>query len=184
MADALTIDVSGFEKIANKFENMSAKMAIEVDKVLNATALEIAAKAKRLAPADRGFIRQGISTNTTQFLRKEVNALAFYSAYMEFGTGAYAAQYVASLPPNWQGYAREFKGKSGGTFAEMLRSLREWVRRKGIASGDDINSTAYLIARKIIIAGVKPHPFMFPAYQKQQKQFYKDLENVLKELSE
>lgn len=36
-----------------------------------------------------------------------------YAAYIEFGTGPYAASYVPSLEDEWQDIARQFKGKRG-----------------------------------------------------------------------
>jgi hypothetical protein len=42
---------------------------------------------------------------------------------------------------------------------------------------------AYLIARSILKNGIKPQPFLFPAYEQQRGQILKDIETVLKSLS-
>ena len=175
------IDTSSIAKGAERFKNMSKELAESVDDVLNANVLEMEEKAKQRAPGDRGFLRQNISADISKPLHKELTVNAFYASYMEFGTGVYAAQYASSLPADWQTFAAQFKGSGGGgTFAEMVKNIAEWVRRKGIASGNDINSAAYLIARSILINGVKPQPFLFPAYMAQLPQLKKDLDNALK----
>lgn len=174
------IDTSQLVKGAERLQNMSKELEESVDLVLDASALEIAERAKQLAPRDRGFLAQHITPNTSAKLRKEVDVLADYAAYVEFGTGAYAAAYAASLPSTWQQFALSFKGRGGGTFAEMLKRIQEWVRLKGIASGNEVKSVAYLIARSILIHGIRPHPFLFPAFMQQQPQLIKDLETALK----
>ncbi len=205
MADGLIIDVSQLGKRAQQFEQLITRFPKQVDDILNANAQEIVATAKRLAPADRGGIREGISAITSQQLNKHITSQAPYSAYMEFGTGKYAAQYVATLPATYQAYAAQFKGKAGGdSFVTFVFRMAEWIIRKGIGvtyttgivknkggghrldlnratprkrnlKGDALMNLAYVIARSIYINGVHPHPFLLPALFKQERIMKRDL---------
>jgi HK97 gp10 family phage protein len=170
------IDTSSLSSGADRFKVMGPELASAVDDVLNANVLEIDAKAKQLAPGDRGFLRQNISADTSQFLRKEITVNAIYAAYVEFGTGAYAAQYVSTLPEDWQTFASQFKHEQGSrSIKGILFVLAGWFSRHGIDK-----QHAYFIARKIFIYGTKPHPFLYPAIQAQLPQLETDLNNALK----
>src|SRR3954469_13453504 len=114
MPDALYIDTSGFARITDKLKDMEKAIVESVDQVLNANAIEIATKAKQLAPVDIGGLRSSIAPETSEPLNKHITVNANYAAYVEFGTGSYAAAYAGSLPDNWRQFAMQFKGKGGG----------------------------------------------------------------------
>lgn len=145
-------------------------------------------KAKELSPIDEAGLRSSIFYDV-EGLKVTVGARANYAAYLEFGTRKFAAEYVATLPNDWKELAQERKGPAGGTFAQLVLNITEWVHRKGLGSGFNgkigITGTysiksrrrtgskatqamqdkqvAYLIARKIVRDGIKPHPFLYPA---------------------
>jgi hypothetical protein len=104
-----------------------------------------------------------------------VTASTKYAAYIEFGTRKFAAAYVSSLPADWQTYAATFKGKTGGTFKQFLLSIIGWVSRKGIDK-----KAAYPIARKIMIDGIKPKPFLYPSVNKTLPVLRKNLRAIFK----
>ena len=180
-----------FAELKLKIEGFSEKTINKIDKVLSGNALECATTAKRLAPTDEGTLKANISANVTTPLIKEVNVNVFYAAYVEFGTGKYAAKYVASLPPEWQEMAMKFKGKAGGDYYDFLNNILDWVKRKGLAriknsytgrsstKKDDLLLVAESIAFYIMVNGVRPHPFLLPAYQQQKKQLLEDLRRQL-----
>lgn len=191
MAIGLYIDARQLQKGVKGFERLIKEMPDKVSDVLNASALEVERKAKRAAPADRGFLRQSISSDISRKLQKHIHANAPYAAYVEFGTGKFAAQYVATLPPDYQAFAARFKGRGGGGFKEFVRLLAEWVKRKGLAGtystktrrrtgnraarqSEDL-SVAYAIAIYILRNGIHPHPYMIPALIQQQPKIKKDM---------
>ncbi len=191
----ITIDTSQLSKGAARFNNMSAELADLVDDVLNTNALEMAEKAKQFAPADRGFLRQHISAKTDTFLIKEIVVDAPYAAYVEFGTGKFAAEYVASLPADWQEFALQFKGKGRGDYFDFLNAILDWVKRKGLsdvtnsytgkkvggkAAKENLVVLAEAIAWWILKHGIKQHPFLRPAYKGQLFKLGRDLVNALK----
>lgn len=148
-------------------------------------------EAKVLAPVDEGHLRSAIYFKSLT-LGAEIGCNVDYAAYLEFGTRRFAAEYVSSLPATWQELAGTFKGKGGGSFEEFVKVLTEWVIRKGFAaiktaSGNNSKSAssiaaqhqaAYLIARSILIKGIRPHPFLYPAVQKWTPQLLKDLKDI------
>lgn len=155
----INIDISkATAKIDNEVKNVKETLVKE----LNKFAILTVSDAKRAAPVDEGFLRNAISMNTATLenLKSEVIVAANYAAYIEFGTRSFAAAYVGSLPQTWQEYAAQFKGAGGGS-SDFILHIMEWVKRKGIPE-----AAAYPIARKILRFGIRPHPFLFPAVQK------------------
>ena len=57
----------------------------------------------------------------------EVGCAVDYAAYLEFGTGKFAAEYVATLPTEWKEFASQFKGSAGGNFREFVESIMGWL---------------------------------------------------------
>lgn len=156
----IKIDIA---KATAKLDQTTANVKETIVKELNKFAVLTVNDAKRNAPVDEGFLRNAIGMNvaTLQNLRSEVIVAANYAAYIEFGTRSFAAAYVGTLPQSWQAYAAQFKGGTGGGFSDFLLHIMEWVKRKGIPE-----KAAYPIALKILRTGIRPHPFLFPAVQK------------------
>lgn len=165
MPITINIESNAFTAKVKKFESDTIK---KVADVLNGFAIKTVADAKRNCPIDEGFLARSISANNATPAKLDVSIVvaANYAPFIEFGTRRFAAQYVASLPPLWQQYAASFKGKAGGSYNDFILRITDWVKRKGIAKGDDIDQIAYLIARKILREGIRPQPFLFPAVQK------------------
>lgn len=199
MADALYIDFSGFGKMIQDLKGKEKEIVAGVDRVLDANTIAIASKAKRLAPVNFGGLHSSIGQNLTEPLKKHVTVNANYAAYVEFGTGSYAAQQVSKLPATWQEFALKYKGKTGGSFEGLLEAIYLWVKRKKIGATYEVKTrrrtkvgkqtaettdraTAYYIAVMIILKGIHAHPFLYPAYEQQSDQIRKDIEAVLKAL--
>lgn len=160
-----SINIKNIEGIKEAIKNNPK----DVDKIINnefkAFGLNTANDAKQKAPVNEGALRESISTEATD-LKVSVGAYIEYAAFLEFGTKKFAEAYVAGLPDEWQQFAAQFKGASSGSFAQMLAAIKKWVMLKGIASGKDIDQAAYLIARKILINGIRQQPFLYPAFEK------------------
>lgn len=132
----------------------------------------------------------------TDNLTLNIVAGAPYASYIEFGTRKFAAEYVASLPKDWQTLASQYKGKKGGTFEELVKNIAVWVGQKGIAGrysvktrkrvGDTATKekenmeAAYPIALKIVKNGIKARPYLYPAYVKNRNIFDQELSKVFK----
>jgi HK97 gp10 family phage protein len=202
MAVALTIDISGATGLINKLKGLDKVIVEKVDTALNANATQIAKTAADLAPVDLGGLRASIRPDNSKPLEKHITVNANYAAYIEFGTGTYAAQYVSSLPDNWRQFAMQFKGKTGGTAYDLWQALIKWVhghsqfKEKAVTGSHSVKTgrrtggkprqqaedeaAAYLIMRKILKKGIKGKRFLFPAYEQQKGQIIKDVETAIK----
>ena len=197
MANSIYIDVSQFSKVSEKFKSLEKEIIEKIDSVLDANAEDIATKAKQLAPVDIGGLRNSISADHSKLLEKKIAVNAFYGAYVEFGTGKYAAEYISTLPENWQSFALIFKGKGKGDYFDFLNAILDWVKRKGLsditnsytgkkvggkAAKENLLVLAEAIAWAIIKNGTHPHPFLFPAYEAQRPKILEDLKKILKDI--
>lgn len=181
MATGLYIDARQLQKGVKGFERLIKEMPDKVSDVLNASALEIEDKAKRAAPADRGAsgLRGSISADINKPLTKRITAGAPYAAYVEFGTGRYAAQEVSRLPPDYKTYAARFRTGSGKRSVKgMLFILMGWFGRVGIKD----KQKQYHIAKNIVINGTHPHPFMIPAIISQIPILKRNMQTLLSKL--
>lgn len=172
---------------------------------LNAFGLDVVNDAKQLAPTDEGYLKNSISHVMVNDNTVEIKVNTNYAAYVEFGTRRFAASYVSTLPQEWRIFASQFKGKGGGDYFDFLNNILDWVIRKGIANrysiktqqpikiniknpskagiGKDdyerLHSAAYAIALSILKKGVKPHPFLYPAVEKNRPLLEKRIKDIL-----
>ena len=168
-----TLNIKGLDEAVKKSQGLASQAEKGINDALYAFGFSVEASAKQLAPVDEGRTRNAISTKKKPF-GVEIVCAVDYASFHEFGTRQLAAQYVSSLPTEWQQYAATFRGSTGGKFDELLRAIMAWVKRKGI---DD--DAAYPIAKKIVIQGIRPSPFLYPSVIKYVDQLKTDLQNVI-----
>lgn len=184
MPITIKVDFKGVEARMNKaVNNTKAEVVRELNKFAEATVTD--AKLNTNPNVDNGFLKNSIAPilATPDKLMAGVVVACNYAAYVEFGTRKFAARYVASLPQDWQSYAASFKGKAGGSMDDFIQNIMAWVLRKGIggaktksgnlstskSSLDQMQQAAFNIALYILRNGVRAHPFLFPAVQKNTK---------------
>jgi len=138
----------------------------DIDKIVGANNSQMAQKAKGLAPVDKGGIAQNIVPVQYGELHYGVVANAIHSGWLEFGTGG-----KVRIPDELAEDAAEIRTIRGGTFAQGLKNIQEWCRRKGIEE-----EAAYPIFISILDNGIEPNPFMYPAFVAQKKEFQQELE--------
>ena len=191
---SITIDIQGISKAIEDFKKLDTKVAKGVKDAVNESALKIQSDAKKLAPVNLGTLRNNIYLK--EFANQEGFAFSVgvnvpYAPYIEFGTGG-----KVSIPNGYQEYANQFKGKTGGTFAQMLKALMQWVEQKGITGTYSVKtqrrtgnkatqasqnkSAAYAIAISILRKGLRPHPFLIPAFEQEKSKLITKIENVIK----
>jgi HK97 gp10 family phage protein len=172
------IDATGLDVVIKKFNNLSKEIKNDVEDELNAWAMNVEQDAKMLVKSDsynNGRLLGSIN-HKSEGMEASVSANTEYAAYIEFGTRKFAAQYVATLPQDWQSYASTFKGPTGKGFNELLLSIKQWCQDKGIDEGD-----AYMIALRIAVNGVRARPFLYPSVNKNLPIFIKNIKNILKD---
>lgn len=173
----MQLEVKGLDTLIKKMDKLAKDVQKDVQAELNDWADTTAQNAKLLVSAnssDEGMLLRSINPNYGNG-SASVTASTKYAAYIEFGTRKFAAAYVSSLPADWQTYAATFKGSTGGTFEQFLLSIIAWAGRKGIDK-----KAAYPIARKIMIDGIKPKPFLYPSVQKTLPVLRKNLRAIFK----
>lgn len=160
----MELQVKGIDALIKKMDRLANDVQKDVQAELNDWADTTAQNAKSLVSAnssDEGMLLRSINPNYGNG-SASVTASAKYAAYVEFGTRKYAAAYVSTLPSDWQTYAATFKGKTGATFKEFVKSLMAWGSRTGKMDP----KYAYVAALKILREGLKARPFIYPSVQK------------------
>lgn len=173
----LRAKITGIDAIIKGLDNKSKNYNKNVQSALNAWADDVTTNAITLVSqqsSNEGNLKNSIRPEYGQ-MRVAVKASASYAAYIEFGTRKYASQYVATLPNEWKDLASQAKGPGGGTFKQFIESLKEWARKKGVPE-----DKVYPIAKKIMIEGIRPKPFLYPSVNKYRKQLSDDIKNALK----
>lgn len=161
------VTISGFKEFADKAKRMPKELEGEFDAVTELAADTWEQLAKRDAPTDVGFLKNGISHTKPAIMARDVVSASEYSAYMEFGT-----KLKVRVPAELSAYAAQFKGP--GTGKDPKKFIFAWAKRKGIDP-----EAWYPIYLSIMRTGVNPHPFFFVQKPIVEKQFITDLKQIL-----
>ena len=186
-------DVSGVDVLMTKINKMSERIQNDVLNEFNASALNIQSNAKKYAPVNIGTLRNSIQLKeelSNGQLVFTIGSKLSYAPYIEFGTGG-----KVTIPVGYEQFARQFKGNKGGTFAQLLEALVQWVKRKGIVGTYSVKtgrrtggktiqqkqneSAAYAIAISILRKGLRPQPFLIPAYEQEIPKLKDNLKRIL-----
>ena len=166
--------LNGMKELEGKLDNLTIAIKQGVSDEINASALKIQSDAKKLAPVNFGQLRNSIALTKDSELTYTVAANASYAAYVEFGTGP-----QVNVPADFKSYAQQFKGKSGGKFKDMVEALTLWVKAKGIGNGKNQKGLVYIIALSILRKGLRPQPFLIPAYEQEKPKLIQNINNLL-----
>lgn len=138
MANAFKLTLSGFDELRERLS--PERFEQDAEAVLDEFAVTCVREAKIRAPKDNagGIGIAGSINFDRERLTREISVRVFYAPYVEFGTGAYAAQYLQRLGKEWQEYARQF-----------------YVNGQGRTPAQPFLYPAYEIARKQLIEDLK-----------------------------
>lgn len=152
-------NVIGLDQLKTRIQNATKETQTLVDAELEAAAMNFVGLAKKdLASqgGDRGTLFRSISYRKSDSLTYTISANTFYAPFIEFGTKSKFNPY-----PGTEEFASQYKGAKGSGTLKLIDAIKGWVKRKGIASGKEIDSAAFLIARSIYKNGISPKPFFF-----------------------
>ena len=155
----MTAKIIGGKELLKKFEKMGDESHKIFKEVVDDTAVYIHNKAV-------GYIGQNVKTGTGHLKQSMymdltgkdfavVGNRAEYAGYVEFGTGR-----KVQVPQEFSGIASQVRSRRGKSFKEGLQAIKDWCKRLGI----DVKA-AYPIFISILRDGVRPRPFMYPAYR-------------------
>lgn len=153
MAKAFSIDLSSFERLASRLKDVPDNLQEMIDQELRKGCEEIAVEARIRAPADDGFLQNGIGVDQLGPMSYNVFSNQLYSAYVEFGTRA-----NVQIPDGLEEYAAQFIGSPGASALSAKEAIFIWCDHKGIDK-----KAWYAIYITLMTKGGKPHPFFFPA---------------------
>lgn len=172
----MNFKLEGVQKVLNNLAKNEGEIVREVDAVLKNGAMEIAGQAKVLAPVYLGELQNSIGYKEIGKLRYEVAANAYHAPYIEFGTGP-----RTKVPKEFEDIAKAVQARpKRGKFADFVRALFLWGKKKGYWNEE---GAAYMAAVKILKQGMKPQPFLYPAFVQKRKMIIQDIRNVIDEKS-
>jgi len=146
-------------------------------KLVTAHALAIERTAKRLAPVDKNVLKASIHTDlrvSGSHISAAVGTDAKHGAYQEMGTGLYGykhREYVIR-PKNKKALA--FVARAG----TQLATGRALYRSKAGRLVTSRKRAARTVVAYVIHPGVRPQPFLGPAFDHQMPTFRADLQNL------
>jgi HK97 gp10 family phage protein len=108
MAGAFSINVLGLDNLLKRMEAVSTETREKVYAEVEGAAYNIVENAARRVPKDMGQLSNAITVHPIDEKTFEVVAQKFYAPYVEFGTGAKAANYLASQDEELKAYAMQF----------------------------------------------------------------------------
>ena len=176
--DGFTFNIGNLSDVLKRLHSLEAKVQQDVKDEINASALNIESMAKRLAPVNMNTLRGSIYKKEKDIKNGyvfTVGAKASYAAYVEFGTGG-----KVSIPKGFEQLAGNFKGRKGGKFEDMVEALMQWGIRKGyIQSGKGAKQHAFYMALKILKNGLKPQPFLIPAFEAEKPKLINNIKKAI-----
>jgi hypothetical protein len=101
----LKITTHGFPELTNKLDRMGDEIQREAGRLSLDGARRMESLAKELAPVDYGILKGLIIATPEGQYGAKLEALAGYSAYLEFGTGT-----KVEVPAELIAYAEQFRG--------------------------------------------------------------------------
>ena len=183
----------GFDEFAKGLNNADKEVQAQAaQEVAAAAALyeSLAVKTLINQTGDTGTLAKSINKKQIDAFNWDVFMGAFYAPFIEFGTkGKYKPQ------PGTEQIAAQFKGFKRGNLAQMIESIKAWVKRKGIVATYSVKTqrrnkfskaeakrteqAAWAIARSILKNGISARPFFYPQMGPVQAHLTKRLEDVL-----
>lgn len=164
------IAVKGLDKLLKQFDQFGEDAKEAAGTKLSAGAKDIAADARANAPGNLGDLRKFTQPKQIDDLRWEVISAMPYAGYVEFGTGV-----KVSVPSELKEVAQSIKNnpKSEGP-GTALDAIQDWCKQKGIDE-----RAAWPILMSILNEGLRPRPFLYPAWKEGSEKLEKQLEKAL-----
>lgn len=165
---SFTVDLLGFDTIGARLATASDVVFKEVDAEIGASMKVMEQGAKRDAPKDQGLLVNEITSFQERPLVWSLVSQASYSAFVEFGTRS-----LVQIPPGLEAEAAAARGSTGGTLGAK-QAIFQWCARHGID-----RKFWYPIFVKIMVRGIRPHPFFFKQLEAEKVNLLNRLQQIL-----
>lgn len=100
--------ITGMDEVGRKLRLRFKDALQEIDMEMGDQVEQMALRAKKSLPSQFNELRSAIYVKKHGFLKYSINGGKNYAAYVEFGTGRYAANYVNTIEPEWQEIAHHY----------------------------------------------------------------------------
>lgn len=166
------VKLDGFGEFKKKLNEIPKNVQVKSLGIVTKLTKQWQEQAIKSAPVDQKTIRGGITARvetTGNLITGEVTSNAYHSRFMEFGTKG-----KKFVPSDLVSYESSLEYKKAGNYAEFIRSIYDWVKRKGLGAtynvstkrknrqtADEYSKIAEAVAWSIMRKGVNPHPFFF-----------------------
>ena len=104
----LKFSARGVDLAIAKLNKRAALEIAKIDSIIDSNVKQAEQDAKSNLPAQYGELKAAISSNKIKELSYQLRADKDYAAYVEFGTGDFAAEYVQTIEPEWADLAWKF----------------------------------------------------------------------------
>lgn len=118
MSITLKINARGFDLAIAKLSKNAELELRNIDRIIERNVNDAANAAKTNLPAKCSNLASSISSVKKGELEYQLRADKDYAAYVEFGTGDFASEYVPSLEPEWQKLAESYYVNGSGKLPE------------------------------------------------------------------
>lgn len=163
------LDISGIKEVENAIKKIDAKATKGLSAELDTSSLNIQKMAARTAPGNLGKLKGSFNIDISNQLFKSVFSTVEYAPYVEFGTRG-----KVKIPSGFEQFAAQYKSSGQGAKGAW-KAIEFWIKRKGIDP-----KLTFVIFRSIMRNGIKPQPFMIPAYEKEKPALLKRLKDLFK----
>jgi hypothetical protein len=166
----MDVKVEGLRGVRADFDKAKGTIAEAADKALQEVGLLIIAEAKDNLKRNK--------TNTTGVLRASGKVQKSQDGGIDAGFFSADSQqgYAAAVE-----YGRGPTKKASPDGITLRTGIKAWAHKKlGIPYGKDLESAAYLIARKIHRKGTKAQPFFIPAVKKYEDKIQQLVDKYIK----
>lgn len=136
----LKISGRGVDVAIAKLSRNAAIAISKIDSIMENKIKIAEQSAKTNLPAKYGELKASISSQKLEKLKYQLRADKDYAAYVEFGTGGWATEYVATLEPEWEKLASKFRTMNPGNTEEepyfypavkdMWRDMLEEIKKE------------------------------------------------------
>ena len=165
---SFTLTLEGFDTIQERLKTASDEVFKEVNAEIMASMKNMEAGAKRDAPKDQGLLVNEISVLPQEtFLEGVLVSQADYSAFVEFGT-----RDLRVIPPGLEQEAEAARTATSSLSAKQ--AIFQWCARHGIDK-----KFWYPIFVKIMVRGIRPHPFFFKQLDAEKANLLNRLQQIL-----
>lgn len=165
------IILKGWKQYEAKLKVAPVKVAASMNAQVAVSANYIANGARNRSPHNEGRLRASIIAAQEKPGDWRVTVGVDYAAYMEFGTKS-----RVEIPAGLASYAAQFKGP--GAKGDARAMIYRWCEQHGIPR--EAWGAVYI---KIMIYGVKAHPFLFPSVEEERPKFYDRVKKALNEIT-